>query len=254
MLKKTPEQIKLMREAGRRLSCVLDKVEKAIMQGITTKTLGDLTEKLIRAYGDIPSFLNYKVEGVSTPFPSALCASVNDEAVHGIPKNQVLKNGDIIGIDAGLCYRGFHADMARTIAVGKIDEKAKHLIAVTKKALREAIKSIKPGIRVGDIGIAIEKVVAGSGFSIVKELGGHGIGEVVHDDPHIPNFAEPGKGLLLEEGMTLAIEPIINEGDRHIILKSCGHTFATRDGKRSAHFEHTIVVTKDGAEILTRNG
>jgi len=252
MLKKTPEQIEIMREGGKRLADVLDEVQKAVVSGITTGELDNIAEKLIRKGGDVPSFLGYRPDGAATPFPATLCTSVNNEVVHGIPGDKVLKEGDIIGIDLGLCRKGFHVDMARTVAVGEIDECAKNLISVTKKSLDAAIASIKPGMRTGDIGVAIEKVVNPSGFSIVLELGGHGIGERVHEDPYVPNFADPGKGVVLEEGIVLAIEPIVNEGGEEIDLGSDGYTFTTKDGKRSAHFEHTIAITKNGTEILTK--
>lgn len=253
MMIKTPEEIEIITEAGARLARVLDEVEKRIAPGVTTQELDTLAEELIRKGGDTPSFLGYQPEGARRPYPGTLCTSVNDEVVHGIPDEEhVLKTGDIIGIDLGLCHKGYHADMARTVAVGAVDKTAELLLKTAKRALDEGIKAIKPGIHVGDIGVAIESIVKPSGFEIVEELGGHGIGKRVHEDPYIPNFGAPGQGEKVEEGMVLAIEPIINEGKKDVYVCSDGYTFKTRDHKRSSHFEHTIVVTKNGAKIVTQ--
>ncbi|HFC76871.1 MAG TPA: type I methionyl aminopeptidase, partial [Candidatus Moranbacteria bacterium] len=205
--------------------------------------------------GDKPAFLNYKPEGSGFPYPASLCVSINDEVVHGISSgnNRVLKEGDIVGIDLGLIHKGLITDMALTIPVGSIDEKAKKLIENTRQALYEGIKVVKDGATTGDIGHAIFNFAKQSGFGVVDDLGGHGVGKSVHENPFIPNIGEKGKGEKLKEGMVIALEPMLNEGSKDVFLADDGYTFKTRDGGRSAHFEHTIVVTKTGSEILTKN-
>jgi len=253
---KTKEEIAILREGGELLSRVLDKVEEAVVPGISTKELDGIAEEAIRASGDEPSFLNYTPEGAPHPYPSSLCVSVNDEVVHGIPSDErILSEGDIVSIDLGLKHKGFHSDMARTIAVGKIDEIAERLVNATQAALYAGIRAAKNGNTTGDISAAIERVAhkQGRGFGIVEELGGHGIGREVHEDPFIANFGKAGEGLKLEIGMVLAIEPIFNEGDNRVDLSLAdNYTFTTKDGLRSAHFEHTVAITEDGPEILTK--
>lgn len=249
---KTKAEIEIMREGGRRLATVLDSVEKAIKPGVTTEELNSIAEKLILKGGNKPSFLQYRPEGATEPYPATLCVSVNEEVVHGIPGDREIKNGDIVSIDLGLEHNGFHTDMARTIVVGKVDDVSKKLIEVTKESINIGIREAKTGAHTGDIGFAIESYVQEHGFSIVEELGGHGIGREVHEDPHISNFGKKGAGDELLEGMTIAIEPIVNAGKRHVQLHSDGYTFVTKDKNRSAHFEHTVVVTKNGGDILTK--
>lgn len=248
---KNPEEIEFLREGGKRLGCVLAAVRDAVRPGVTTGELDSLAEKLIRDLGDEPAFLNYKPEGARTAYPGTLCVSVNDEVVHGIKSDHVLKEGDIISIDTGLQYKGLFTDSALTVPVGKIDDVATRLISATEGALVAGINAARGGNTVGDIGYAIEKHVKEYGFVVVEELGGHGVGYAQHEDPHIANYGERGQGMRLKPGMVIALEPIVNEGTRYIKLMPDGYTYVTKDHKRSAHFEHTILITEGEAEILT---
>ncbi|MDP3726590.1 MAG: type I methionyl aminopeptidase [bacterium] len=249
---KTEKEQNIARESGRRLAAVLYKIIERVAPGVTPQELNFYAEQLIRGGGDEPAFLGYKPSGAKIPFPASLCVSVNDEVVHGIPSSRILKEGDIVGLDLGLKHKGFITDMARTVPVLTIDENAKKLISTTQKALLGGIKAVYVGGHVGDIGNAVEKIVKRGGFKIVEELGGHGVGKRVHEEPYIPNYGKMGTGTELVEGMVLALEPIVNEGDSRIFLDKDGYTFKTKDGKRSAHFEDTILITKNGAEILTK--
>lgn len=248
---KTAEEIEILREGGRRLARILSAVRDAIKPGVTTGELDKLAEKLMREGGDEPAFLHYTPEGMVIPYPGTLCVSVNDEIVHGIGGDRILKEGDIIGIDTGLKHRGLFTDSALTVPVGEIDDTAKKLIATTEGALMSAISVARAGNTTGDIGYAIEKYVKEHGFVVVEELGGHGVGYKQHEDPHISNYGDRGQGMKLKAGMVLALEPIVNEGTRYIKLMPDGYTYVTRDHKRSAHFEHTILITDGEAEILT---
>ncbi|MCK9345341.1 MAG: type I methionyl aminopeptidase [Candidatus Pacebacteria bacterium] len=249
---KTAEEIEIMREGGKRLARILSALRDAVKPGVTTRELDLLAEKLMREGGDEPAFLHYTPEGMTIPYPGTLCISVNDEIVHGIGGARVLKEGDIVGIDTGLQHKGLFTDSAMTVPVGEVDEVAKKLIATTEGALMAAIDAARGGNTVGDIGYAIEKYVKDhSNFVVVEELGGHGVGYKQHEDPHISNYGDRGQGMRLKPGMTIALEPIVNEGTRYIKLMSDGYTFVTRDHKRSAHFEHTILITDGPAEILT---
>lgn len=250
---KTAEDIQLLREGGRRLARVLREVSAAVRPGVETHELNELAERLIRAGGDEPSFLGYRPTFASRPFPAAICISVNDEIVHGIPteNNRTLQEGDIVGLDCGLTHRGRIVDAAVTVGVGSIDEAAQELLAATKHALLAGVHAAKPGKRIGDISDAIETVGRKADYGIVYELGGHGVGYHVHEDPMVPNVGDPGTGPKLEENLVLALEPMFNEGTEDVVLAPDGYTYRTADGKRSAHFEHTIVITKKGAEILT---
>ncbi len=249
---KTEEEIAVIREGGRRLAVILHAVKDTIKPGVTTLELDQLAEKLIRANVDEPAFLNYTPEGARTPYPSTLCVSVNDEVVHGIGSERILLEGDIVGIDLGVIHKGLFSDAAITVPVGQIDESAKNLIAVTEKALEMGIAEARVGKTTGDIGYAIEKYVRSQGFVIVEELGGHGVGYAQHEDPHIANYGTRGQGVKLKKGMVIALEPIVNEGTRYVKLLADGYTYATKDHKRSGHFEHTIVITDGPAEILTQ--
>lgn len=249
---KTAKEIEIMRECGKRLASVLDEIEKAIAPGKTPEQLDEFARRLILDLGDEPSFLHYWPEGANKPYPATLCVSTNDEVVHGIPGKKKFKEGDIVSIDLGIKHQGFHADSARTIPVGKIDDTARNLIKGTREALLAGIHVARAGNHIGDIGFAVSEVIKRYGLSIVEELGGHGIGSEVHEEPHIPNFGKPGSGMELKEGMVLAIEPVINEGGKKIYLNNDGYTFRTKDGKRSAHFEHTVLITKGEPEILTK--
>jgi methionyl aminopeptidase len=251
---KDPEQILKLREAGRRLATVLDAVVRVAQPGTNTAELDALAERLIREAGDKPSFLGYTPSGANRPYPATLCVSINHEVVHGIPNEQpqTLREGDIVSLDLGLIHQGVFVDIARTVGVGAIDEVARRLMEATESALMAGIDAARPSARIGDIGAAIARSARKAGFSIVRELGGHGVGDAVHEAPYVPNEGEPHTGPRLIEGMALAIEPMLNEGSRHIVLDADGYTYKTKDGKRSAHFEHTILVGRDGAEIVTK--
>ena len=243
---KSEREIQLMRESCKILAKVYEELEKAIRPGVTTKELDTLAEKLIRGYGCVPNFLNYN------GFPGTICASVNEEVVHGIPsKSRVLKDGDIISIDCGCIYKGYHSDAARTYAVGNISAEVQKLMDVTKQAFFEGIKMAKAGNHLYDISNAIDDFVTPYGYGIVKDLVGHGIGTALHEDPQIPNFRQKRKGLLLQPGMTLAIEPIINMGTWEVEWLDDDWTVVSRDGLPSAHYENTILITDGEPEILT---
>lgn len=243
----------LLREAGKRLGAVLSAVAQAARVGATSAELDSLALKLIAEGGDRAAFLDYTPSGAKRPFPAALCVSINNEVVHGIPNEhpRTLKEGDIVSLDLGLTHRGFVVDAAVTVPVGVIDAAAKRLIAATKEALEDGIHQAVVGNTVGDISFAIGASIKKSGFSPANELGGHGVGERVHEEPYVPNWGTRGEGEKIVEGLVLALEPIVNEGSGNIRSLSDGYTIVTRDGKRSAHFEHTILVTKKGPEILT---
>lgn len=251
---KTKKEIAILREGGRRLAEVLQKVAAEVRPGVSSKTLNDLAQKLITDGGDTPSFLNYSPKGAKRPYPAALCVSVNDEVVHGIPNEQekILKEGDMVTLDAGLVHEGLFTDSAVTVGVGKIDANAKKLLETTKKALAVGISAVRAGATTGDVGFAIEEFVTPFGYGIVRELAGHGVGYAVHEEPFVPNFGREGEGIVLKAGMVIAIEPMLNEGGAGIRLDPDGYTYRTKDGSRSAHFEHTIAITENGAEILTQ--
>ncbi len=241
-------------EAGRRLGIILETLAAAVRPGISTDQLGEMAERLIREGGDVPSFLNYTPQGAPRPYPAALCVSVNDEVVHGIPQEtpRVLSEGDIVGLDLGLTHEGIIVDSALTVPVGKVSPRVGALIRTTAQALERAIQAAQPGARVGDISHAISKSFEKTGFSVVKVLGGHGVGRHVHEEPFIANAGRAHTGPLLVPGMVLALEPIANEGRAAVILDTDGYTFRTKDGTRSAHFEHTIIVEEGGPTVVTR--
>ena len=248
---KTKKEIEILREGGRRLGAILVKVGEKVKPGVTTAELDAYAEKLILAGGDIPVFKNYKPHGAPYPYPSALCTSVNSEIVHGIPKKDVvLKEGDIVSIDLGLKHKGLINDSARTVPVGKISKKDEKLLNDTLEALTIGIEAAQPGNRVGDIGYAIEKFV-NKRYGIVRELSGHGVGKEIHEDPYVPNYGKKGTGAVLKPGMVIAIEPMLNLGTARVIFDKDGYTVRTADGKKSAHFEHTIAITEEGPEVLT---
>ena len=243
---KSKHEIQLMREAGKRLEDVHNQLAEFIRPGISTLEIDQFGEKAIRAYGCIPNFLNYN------GYPASICVSVNDEVVHGIPnKHRILQEGDIVSLDAGLIYEGYHSDAARTYGVGKISEEAERLIRVTRESFFKGIKLAVPGNHLFDISEAIQKHVESNGFSIVRDLVGHGIGTHLHEDPQIPNFKEKRKGMKLRPGMTLAIEPMVNEGTFEVEWLDDDWTVVTADGSLAAHYENTIAITEDGYEILT---
>jgi methionyl aminopeptidase len=250
---KSAQDIEALKEGGKRHAFILKEISKAVAPGVSTKALDELAAKLIEEGGDKAAFLGYKPYGAKRPYPASLCVSVNDAVVHGIPNENpyILKEGDIVSLDLGLIHKGMITDMAVTVPVGKIDESSAKLLKETEKALNLAIKQVKPGNTTGHIGHAVESHIRPFGYGIVEELAGHGVGYKVHEDPYVPNYGEPGEGEDLRPGMVIAIEPIINEGTEKIILDKDGYTYRTKDGKRSAHFEHTVVITESGCEILT---
>lgn len=243
---KSEREIQLMRESGKILAKVHEELAKVVEPGISTLEIDRLAEKLIRGYDCIPNFLNYN------GFPASVCVSVNEAVVHGIPnKNQILKDGDIVSLDCGLIYRGYHSDAARTHAVGAISKEVQQLVDVTRQSFFEGIKMAKAGNHLFDISNAIDDYVSQFGYGIVKDLVGHGIGSNLHEDPQIPNFRQKRKGLLLQAGMTLAIEPMINMGTWEVEWLSDDWTVVSRDRLPSAHYENTILITEGEPEILT---
>lgn len=254
MIVRTPEEREGIIEAGRRLGVVLSEVAKIVAPGVSTADLDILAEKLIREGGDVPAFLDYTPERGVRPYPATLCVSINDEVVHGIPNEapRILEEGDIVALDLGLIHKGFVTDSALTVAVGEVSDEAKRLMQVTAKSLEDAIAAARPGNRIGDISHATEAAFKGSGFSVVKVLGGHGVGSAVHEEPWISNVGTPGTGPEIVEGMVLALEPIANAGKASVILAPDGYTYRSKDGSISAHFEHTILVEKEKTLVITR--
>lgn len=249
--RKTQEEIRILRDGGRILAKVLRKIEKAAKPGVTLSELNRLTEKGLAEYGAEPAFKDYIPQLGVKPFPAAICTSVNHVVVHGIPKEQTLKEGDIISLDLGVQYRGFYTDAAITLGIGRIRSELRKLMRVTEEALRRGIKNARPGKTTGDIGYAIEAWVRRNGFSIIRELTGHGVGYCVHEAPYIPNFGSPGGGIKLEPGMVVAIEPMVALGSGEIEMLKNG-SFVTKDGSAAAHFEHTVAITVKGPLILTK--
>lgn len=246
---KSAREIELMRESCKLLEDVFYQMEQAIRPGISTKDIDRLGEKLIRKHGCEPNFLNYN------GYPASVCVSVNDEVVHGIPTDDfILQEGDIVSLDAGLIYKGYHSDMARTFGVGQISEQAAKLIQVTRQSFFEGIKMAKAGNHLYDISNAIDAYVTPFGYGIVRDLVGHGIGTKLHEDPQIPNFAQKRKGIKLQAGMTLAIEPMINMGRSDVEWLDDDWTVVTEDSSLSAHYENTVLITDGEPEILTMNG
>lgn len=243
---KSQREIELMRESCRLLQIVHDELGKAVKPGITTYEINRLGEKMIKDFGCIPNFKNYN------GYPAAICVSVNDEVVHGIPsKKRYLQEGDIVSLDAGLIYKGYHSDAARTHAVGEVSPEAKKLMEVTKQCFFEGIKFAKEGCHLHEISAAIGEYAESFGYGVVRDLVGHGIGTSLHEDPQIPNFKQRNRGLRLQAGMTLAIEPMINAGTYEVKWLDDGWTVVTKDGSLSAHYENTVLITKGEPEILT---
>ncbi|MCI8534051.1 MAG: type I methionyl aminopeptidase [Hungatella sp.] len=243
---KSEREITLMREAGRILAVTHEELGKALKPGMSTWDIDRLGETIIRSYGCVPSFKNYR------GYPASICISVNDEVVHGIPsKKKILKEGDIVSLDAGVIYKGYHSDAARTHGVGQISQEAKQLIDVTKQCFFEGIKYAKTGNHLNDISTAIQSYAESFGYGVVRDLVGHGIGSHLHEDPEVPNFSQKRKGIKLRPGMTLAVEPMINAGGFDVRWKD-EWTVVTKDGAISAHYENTILITEAEPEILSR--
>lgn len=243
---KTPREIEIMRHAGKIVALTHQELKKYIVPGVTTKELDTIAESFIRKHDAIPSFKGYN------GFRGSICASVNQELVHGIPGKRVLEEGDIISIDIGAKYNGYHGDSAWTYAVGEIDEETQRLLDVTEESLSRGLKEAKPGVRLSNISHAIQTYVEANKFSIVKEYVGHGVGQDLHEDPQIPHYGPPNKGPRLKPGMVLAVEPMVNAGSRYVKTLEDNWTVVTQDGKMCAHFEHTIAITESGFEILTK--
>ncbi len=250
---KTEAEITFLREGGRRLGEIISQVCSIVRPGIKTSDLDNLAKDLIAKLGDKPSFFNYQPRGARRPFPANSCISVNEEIIHGIPTEnpRILNDGDIVGIDIGLNHKNMFTDSAVSIGVGKIDLEAEKLLRATKEALYTGIAEATVGKNIGDIGHAISKVAKREGYFIAENLCGHGVGKSVHEDPYVPNFGEKGEGPELKVGMVLAIEPMFNLGTGKTKLMPDGFTHVTANGKKSAHFEHTILVTKKEPEVLT---
>ena len=248
---KSKKEIDKMRAAGQVVAIVLRKLEEAVQPGVRTLELDNLAEKTIRENGAVPSFKGYRASMKTPPFPAAICASINNEVVHGIPDETILKDGDIISIDVGAYKNGMHADAARTFEVGKVSDEAKKLITVAGNSFFNGIKMAVEGKRLGNISAEIQRTVEENGFSVVRDLVGHGIGRDLHEDPQIPNFSTSRKGVRLQRGMALAIEPMINSGGYQVKTSENGWTIVTLDGSLSAHYENTIILTKNDPIIIT---
>ncbi len=245
ILIKSDSEIELMYESGQITAKALELAEKAIKPGMTTGELDSLIDEYIKSRGAKASFKNYN------GFPASACISVNEVVVHGIPGGRVLKEGDIVSVDVGSYYKGFHSDAARTFPVGEVSSEAKKLIEVTRQSFFEGIKYAVPGMRIGDIGSHIQSYAESFGYGVVREMVGHGIGRALHEAPDVPNFGREGRGIRLSEGMCIAVEPMINQGTCKIKTLDDGWTTVTADGKLSAHYENTLAITKDGPKILT---
>ncbi|KGP89710.1 methionine aminopeptidase [Pontibacillus chungwhensis BH030062] len=246
IITKTPRELDIMREAGRIVALTHQELAKHIEPGITTNKLDEIAEEFILSMDAIPSFKGYN------GFRGSICVSVNEELVHGIPSDRQLNNGDIISIDIGAKYKGYHGDSAWTYPVGEIDEATQELLDVTEESLFKGLDEAKPGVRLSNISHAIQSFVEPKGFSIVREYVGHGVGQELHEDPQIPHYGPPNKGPRLRPGMVLAVEPMVNAGERYVRTLADNWTVVTEDGKMCAHFEHTIAITDEGYEILTK--
>lgn len=240
------KEIKILGQGGKLLAKILKQVAEKVKIGVSTEYLNKVAEDLIFSYGAIPSFKGFN------GFPAALCTSINEEIVHGVPSKGKIKQGDVLSLDLGIRFRGYCTDMAITVGVGKVSEKTQKLIDVTKKSLEIGIQQIKPGNKLGDIGWAIQDYVEKNNFNVVRELVGHGVGKKVHEDPQILNYGDKGEGVEIQEGMVLALEPMVVAGDWHVVKGGDGFSYKTIDNRLSAHFEKTIAVTKNGFKILTK--
>ena len=250
---KRPEEVARMRHAGTILADVLSALEGELRPGVSTAELDAIAERMIRGAGAIPSFLGYGASRGTIPFPGSICVSINDEVVHGIPSGRRrIEDGDVVSLDIGCIWQGWHADTARTFAIGAVPERLTRLIAATRRGMEAGIAAAVPGNRLGDIGAAVEAIAKEHGYGVVRHLVGHGIGTAMHEDPQVPNYGRPGTGMRIEAGMCFAIEPMFNLGGDDVALLDDGWTVVTADGSISAHFEDTIAVTASGPEVLTR--
>jgi methionyl aminopeptidase len=246
---KRPEEIERMRGAGLILANVLDAIQRELRPGVTSGALDELAEQMIREAGAVPSFKGY---GSNPPFPGSICASLNDEVVHGIPsRTRRIGEGDVVSIDVGCILDGWHADCARTWAIGRVPDRVRDLVDATRRGMEAGIAAAVPGNRLGDVGAAIEAVANEGGYGVVRPFVGHGIGQSMHEDPQVPNYGRPGTGLRIEAGMCFAIEPMFNLGGDEVHVLDDGWTVVTRDGSVSAHFENTVAVTENGPRVLT---
>jgi methionyl aminopeptidase len=247
---KSPREIEIMRRANIIVAEVLEELKRTVAPGVTTLELDELAEERTLKKKAIPAFKGYSVAG--RVFPRSLCVSINEEIVHGIPSNRALREGDIVGLDYGVIYDGFYGDSAITVGVGKVGEEAKRLMEVTERSLYSGIEQLHVGKRLGDLGAAIQRVAESAGYSVVRAFVGHGIGKRLHEEPPVPNFGEPDRGIRLKEGMVLAIEPMVNVGGYEVEIKQDGWTAVTKDRSLAAHFEHSVAITKDGPYILSQ--
>ncbi|HEV8344127.1 MAG TPA: type I methionyl aminopeptidase [Candidatus Binatia bacterium] len=247
---KSAHEIEIMRRANIIVAEILEELKKKVVPGVSTAELDALAEELIYKKKAHPAFKGYTMAG--KVFPCVLCTSVNDEIVHGIPSDRSLVNGDIIGLDFGVVYEGFYGDSAVTLGVGEVSEEAQRLMQVTEEALYKGIEQLREGKRLGDLSSVIQRTVEEAGFSVVRAFVGHGIGKKLHEEPPVPNYGEPDRGVRLREGMVLAIEPMVNVGGCEVQIKEDGWTAITRDGSLAAHFEHSVAITKNGPYILSK--
>lgn len=249
---KTPQEIEIMRRGGEILARVLSEIVAEAKPGVSLRQLDSLTEKLIIGFNARPSFKGYKSAGSKKAFPAALCVSLNHEVVHGVPDDRILKNGDIVSLDLGVFYNGYHTDSALTVGIGKISDEAKRLIYITRGSLDLAMDMCAPGIYWGNIASEIQKYIEEAGFSIVKELTGHGVGRDLQEDPFLANYGKKGDDPMLKEGMVIAIEPMVAMNKPQVETGIDGFVYQTKDKSLAAHFEHTVAITKSGAKILTK--
>lgn len=247
---KSAREIEIMKRANIIVAEVLRELKEKVAAGVTTLELDAIAEELTLKKNAIPAFKGYNVAG--RIYPRCLCASINEEIVHGIPTNRALREGDIIGLDYGVIYEGFYGDSAVTVGVGRVSDEARRLMEVTELALYKGIEQLHDGKRLGDLGHAVQQIAESAGYSVVRAFVGHGIGRKLHEEPPVPNYGEPDRGIRLREGMVLAIEPMVNVGGCEVEIKEDGWTAVTRDGSLAAHFEHSVAITKDGPVILSQ--
>ncbi len=247
---KSEREIEIMRRANVIVAEILQELKEKVAPGVTTLELDGVAEELTLKKKALPAFKGYEVAG--RVFPRCLCVSINEEIVHGIPTNRALREGDIVGLDFGVIYNGFYGDAALTVGVGRVSEKARRLMEVTERALYKGIEQLQDGKRLGDLGSAVQQVAESAGFSVVRAFVGHGIGKRLHEEPPVPNYGEPDRGVRVREGMVLAIEPMVNAGSHEVAMKDDGWTAVTKDGSLAAHFEHSVAVTKNGPYILSQ--